>query len=108
MPFPPDRRASGLHLGVVAIMPNPIQFKPTPHAPLQDWMYLGPTKQTLEILKREAEANFRKAIRFYLSLKKKGIIKPVPFPSALFYGQKVYGFKWKDKEWDVEKGWHNA
>jgi hypothetical protein len=89
-------------------MANPIQFKPTPHAPWQDWMYLGPTPQTLAVLKRESEANQRKMIRFHLSLKKKGILKPLPSPFALFYGQKVYAFKWKDEEWNVEKGASNA
>ncbi len=86
-------------------MSNPVEFKLTPNAPWKDWEFMAPTNATLAILKREAEASHKKAIKQYLWAKKKGIKKPFPIPHCLFYGEHVYAFRWnKSRVWNVEQG----
>lgn len=86
-------------------MSNPVEFKITPNAPWKDWQFMAPTNTTLAILKRESEASHHRAVKVYLSSKRKGIKKPLPVPHCLFYGEHVYAFRWnKSRVWTCEHG----
>lgn len=91
---------------MIKLITGVVDYKSTPNQPWQPWPYLPPTPGTLAILKREAEASFRRALKVYMWLKRKKKPAPMPIPHAIFYGERIYGFRLRGtkQEWDVEQG----
>jgi len=82
---------------------NNVKYKPAPYSSWFDWPYLPPSKGTLEILKREANANYPRQMRQFMADKRKGVKTTVPHKFAMFYGEKVWGFKFtsSNEEWNL-------
>lgn len=68
--------------------PHNIKFKQTPMHDWEPWLYLPPSEKTIKILKKEVQATIAQ-------MKEMGNFK-VSNVFTVFYGQKVYGFKFLD------------